>query len=171
MDYEIDFMPVGDSHGDAICIRYGHPLYGYVVDVIDGNYSDTGDEIIGHLRRYWGTNVINNLILTHADNDHAVGLIKVMEACHVGTLRMNRPWLYVDEVLHYYHGNLTRHGFIDKFEDAHPYLVELERLAARDGTNVVPRHLRLLHRVGAITASLHLAHPGPRQRPRGVQRP
>jgi hypothetical protein len=26
MGYEIDFLPVGDSNGDAICVRYGRQL-------------------------------------------------------------------------------------------------------------------------------------------------
>lgn len=138
MDFEIDFMPVGDSYGDAICLRYGHPLYGYAVDVIDGGYSDTGEAVVQHLRNYWGTSHINNLTLTHADDDHSAGLIKVMEACSVKTLRMNRPWLYADDILNNYHLNFTRHGLIERLREAHPHLVELESLAAMQGTDVRP---------------------------------
>jgi len=37
-------------------------------------------------------------VLRHADDDHARGLIPVLDQCTVGTLYMNRPWLYVDEM-------------------------------------------------------------------------
>jgi beta-lactamase superfamily II metal-dependent hydrolase len=129
VDYEIDFIPVGDSHGDAICVRYLDPLEGYVINVIDGGYAEIGDAVVRHIRRHWGTNHIDNLILTHADADHAAGLITIMEQCEVGTLRMNRPWLYGPEVMHRYRMNLTPEGYIRIFKEKHEYLVRLEEMA------------------------------------------
>ena len=88
----------------------------------------------------WNTNVINNLSLSHGDTDHATGLIKVMEACQVITLRMNMPWLYVNEIpFEYFHGNLRRQGFVEQSRRENQYLVELERMAQRNGyTRILP---------------------------------
>jgi len=49
LPFEIDFLPVGNSSGDAILVRYGNPLTGYTVHLTDGGYADTADTIIKHL--------------------------------------------------------------------------------------------------------------------------
>ena len=78
--YEIDFLPVGNSNGDAICIRHGKDNEGYHLHVVDGGYTDTADIIIKHIETHYGANYfINNMVLSHADNDHAMGLIGVMK--------------------------------------------------------------------------------------------
>lgn len=136
MSYEIDFLPVGDSNGDAICIRYGSPN-SFFVHVVDGGFTDTGDIIIDHIERYYTTtNFINHMVLSHADNDHACGLIKVLERFEVRALWMNRPWLYAAEILDKFHGNYTEQGLVKYLKDSHPYLVELEQIATRKGTPV-----------------------------------
>lgn len=135
--YEIDFMAVGDSHGDAICMRYGVEGIYQIVNVIDGGFTEVGSDIIAHINTHYGTNTIDNVVLTHADDDHARGLIAVMENCNVRALRMNRPWLYVDEFIHHHHGNFTPDGLVKYIRDTHPYLVELEAIAFKKG---VPIH-------------------------------
>jgi hypothetical protein len=41
MPYEIDFLPVGDSNGDSIVIRYDdNPFY---LHVVDGGFTSTAD--------------------------------------------------------------------------------------------------------------------------------
>lgn len=77
---------------------------------------------------------INHIVLSHADDDHATGLVGVMERFRVDHLWMNRPWLYADQILHHFHGRFTLQGLIDDIKDGHPYLVELERLANEKGT-------------------------------------
>ncbi|QRM35454.1 competence protein ComEC [Microvirga sp. VF16] len=133
MGFEIEFLPVGDSNGDAICIRYGDDEQGYWVHVVDGGFVDTGQTIIEHIEQHYygpGT-VIANVVLSHADNDHACGLIKVIEHFDVRNIWMNRPWLYADEVVDSFHGNYSVPGLIDKMRQMHPYLVEIEKIAAR----------------------------------------
>ena len=104
--------------------------------VIDGGYTDTADTVIKHIQANYGANYfINNMILSHADNDHAMGLIGVMEHFDVKHLWMNRPWLFAAEILPYMHGNYTLQGLIDKIREMHPYLIELERLRERKGHN------------------------------------
>ena len=134
MPYEVDFLPVGESNGDAICLRYGSPSVGYTVHVVDGGYSDTGQLIIDHLNSYYGRDVhIDHVVLSHADLDHASGLRVIMENCDVGMLWMNRPWLYAEEVVHNFHMNFTVQGLRQRLRDAYPVLVELEEIAERRG--------------------------------------
>jgi glyoxylase-like metal-dependent hydrolase (beta-lactamase superfamily II) len=95
MPYEIDFLRAGDSNGDAIIVRWAQTKESdYYINVIDGGFTDTGDEIIDHIRRYYTpTANILNVVLSHADNDHACGLIKLLEhdKFKVFNLWMNRP--------------------------------------------------------------------------------
>lgn len=134
MPYEVDFLPVGDSSGDAIVIRYGDDQQGYFLHVVDGGRTDTAETIIRHINSYYPGYFINHMVLSHADNDHACGLVGVLEHFEVKHLWMNRPWLYAAEVLHHFHGNFTLQGLIDAIKERHPYLVELEQLAAAKGT-------------------------------------
>ena len=132
---EVDFLPAGESNADAICVRYGDAQTGWYLHIIDGGYKDTADTIIGHIEEHFGRNwIIHHMVLTHADNDHASGLIGVMERMRVINLWMNRPWLYVDEVINHFHGNFSRAGVIGAMKERHGYLVRLEELAAQQGT-------------------------------------
>jgi beta-lactamase superfamily II metal-dependent hydrolase len=133
MHYEIDFLPVGDSNGDAICLRYGG-ANGFWVHVVDGGFTDTAATVINHLRTHYGANIfINHMVLSHADNDHACGLVGVLKAIEVKNLWMNRPWLYAREIIQNFHGNWTLQGLIDHIREKHSYLVELEDIANRRG--------------------------------------
>lgn len=131
MPYEIDFFPVGtkSSSGDAISLRYGSNQSGYTIHIVDGGYSDTAPGIIDHIRNGYGSTKVSHVVLTHADGDHAAGLMQIMETLEVGILWMNRPWLYAEEIIHHFHGNWTVHGLIRHLRDQYPTLVELENLA------------------------------------------
>jgi hypothetical protein len=133
MPYEIDFLNPGDSNGDAIVVRWGDTKdSAFYINIIDGGFTDTGDQIIEHVERYYAKPaIIANVVLSHADNDHAPGLIKVLEHFDVGNLWMLRPWDYVDFVIDNFHGAYAREGLIKKMREMHPYLVEMEEIAAR----------------------------------------
>ena len=138
--YEIDFLRAGDGNGDAIVMRWAADKFSnFFINVIDGGFSDTGDQIIDHIGQHFSPDaVIANVVLTHADNDHACGLIKVLEheRFTVNGLWMNRPWDYVDYVLDKFHGLYTREGLIKKMREMHPNLVELERIANAKGIQI-----------------------------------
>lgn len=136
MRYEVDFLPVGDSFGDAIVIRYGDDESGYWLHVVDGGRTDTSQIIIDHIEKYYAGYFINHMVLSHADNDHACGLVDVLRHFEVKNLWMNRPWLYASEVLHHFHGNFTLQGLIEDMKERHPYLVELEQIAFEKGTQI-----------------------------------
>jgi beta-lactamase superfamily II metal-dependent hydrolase len=134
--YEIDFLAVGNSNGDAICMQY-NVAGSVLVHVVDGAYTETGTKIVGHIREHYGADyVINHMVLSHADDDHATGLVEVMKNMKVQNLWMNRPWLYAAETLHHFHGRYTLDGLVKKMRELHPYLVELEQLAAGQGTAI-----------------------------------
>lgn len=136
MKYEIDFLPIGEGSGDAIVIRYGNDQDGYYLHVIDGGRTETAETIIQHINGYYPNYFISHMVLSHADDDHATGLVGVLEKMEVKNLWMNRPWLYANEILHHFHGNFTLQGLVEHIKERHPYLVELERLAVEKGTPV-----------------------------------
>lgn len=136
MPFEVDFLPVGDSYGDAIVIRYGDEGAGYYLHVIDGGRTDTADTIIKHINYYYPGYFINHMVVSHADNDHACGLIGVIKHFKVQHLWMNRPWLYAQQTLQHFHGNYTLQGLVDEMKQRHSYLVELEELATAQGTQI-----------------------------------
>jgi beta-lactamase superfamily II metal-dependent hydrolase len=127
--FEIDFLPVGKSNGDAILVRYGNPLTGYTVHLTDGAYTETADKIIQHINAWYNGAPIEHMILSHADDDHATGLVEVLKRHPVRNLWMNRPWLYAQEVIDKFHPNYTVQGLADKMRELHPYLVEMEQIA------------------------------------------
>lgn len=97
---EIDFLGVETAKsGDAITIRYRvNDRVG--IHVVDGGFIDTGDQIIEHVRKYYGgASYIDNVVLTHSDQDHANGLRVVLETFDVGALWMHRPWSHAAELL------------------------------------------------------------------------
>lgn len=134
MNFEVDFLPVGEGSGDAIVVRYGDDNSGYYLHVVDGGRTETAETIIGHINQFYPGYHINHMVLSHADDDHATGLVGVMEKMEVKNLWMNRPWLYAPQILEHFHGNFTLQGLIDNIKERHPYLVELERLANEKGT-------------------------------------
>jgi beta-lactamase superfamily II metal-dependent hydrolase len=137
MSYEIDFLTVGESNGDAICIRYGSQAVGFTIHVVDGGYKDTGQIIIDHLTNHYGNpERIDHVVLSHQDGDHISGLLPVMRHFQVGALWMNRPWLYAGEMLDAFHGNYTVDGLRNSIRDSYPLLAELEGIALEKGIPV-----------------------------------
>jgi hypothetical protein len=139
MAFEIDFLPVGNSNGDAICIRYGNDQIGYYVHVVDGGFTDTSQTVIDHIEKFYHgrKTIIHNVVLSHADNDHATGLVNVIKHFDVRAIWMNRPWLYAREVIDDFHGNYSVEGLVAKMKEMHPYLIEIEKIAASRG---IPIH-------------------------------
>lgn len=76
------------------------------------------------------------MVLSHADDDHATGLIGVLEKFDVKNLWMNRPWLYAERIIKHFHGNFTLEGLIEDIKGRHSYLLDLERLALKKGTQI-----------------------------------
>lgn len=99
--YEVDFLPAGDGNGDAICVRYGSEATGHWLHVVDGGFSDTAETVINHIEKHYGSHyTIAQMVLSHADSDHACGLIRVLKRFEIaGAIWMNRPWQFAQHVL------------------------------------------------------------------------
>ncbi len=92
--YEVDFLKTNsDRSGDAIAIRYRIGTT-TTVHIVDGGFQETGEDVVQHVRQYYGTNYVDRVIVTHPDGDHAGGLRSVLEELEVSELWMLRPWLY-----------------------------------------------------------------------------
>lgn len=134
--YEIDFIEAGEKKsGDAIALRYGNES-GQLVHVVDGGYAncDDGQKLIDLINAHYApVSKINNVVLTHPDTDHASGLKKIVETCNMDTLWMNRPWLYVDDLLPMFDYEYARDGLIERLKKDFPHTAELEEIANRRG--------------------------------------
>lgn len=135
MGFEVDFLPVGDGEksGDAIAIRFGDLARNQqTVIVIDGGTQDSGEALVKHIRRHYGTSHVDFAILTHPDGDHASGLRIVLEDMQVGHLLMHRPWQHAADIRDMFRtGRLTTPGLRDRLKDELDLAWELEQIAVR----------------------------------------
>lgn len=133
MDFEIEFLPVGDGSkaGDAIVARYGENGV-YSVIVVDGGTEDAGSNIVDHIKGLYGPNtVIDHVICTHPDSDHASGLRKVLEGLPVSNVWLHGVWHHAAEMLPYFEDNRwTADGLENAIRKEYPIIKELIDLAS-----------------------------------------
>lgn len=132
MGVEIDILPVGDGarSGDAMALRYGNPLLGYRVMIIDGGTKEAGERLVHHVRHIYGTNRADDVLNTHPDGDHASGLSVVVEQLQVGRVWMHRPWNYAWGIRHLFRdGRITDNSLEQRFREALQSAHELEAIA------------------------------------------
>jgi beta-lactamase superfamily II metal-dependent hydrolase len=121
---EIEYIPIGDevNTGDAILCHFTEPATGTDrVILIDGGFVDTSEQIISHVREFYGRESIDLVVCTHPDDDHINGLSGVIEDFTVDNLLIHRP---------------QDHGFSGD-EVKSEKIQELIDLAKSNGTNVV----------------------------------
>jgi len=129
--FEIDFLPVGsgDRSGDAIAIRYGTPG-NYKVLVYDGGNQESGQLMVDHINKYYGTNHVDYVINSHPDADHASGLSVILEKMDVGELWMHQPWNYSSIILDYFRdGRITDESLAERLKNKMTAAYALEQLA------------------------------------------
>ncbi|MGA1802526.1 ComEC/Rec2 family competence protein [Rhizobium sp. HT1-10] len=136
--FEIDFLDVeAKKSGDAIALRYtiNGALY---IHVVDGGYLKTGESLTNHIRTHYGNpTYIDHVVATHPDGDHTAGLRVILESFKVKNLWMNRPWLYVDELLQRFSRYTNRDNLIRDLKKAYPNTAILEDIAK---ANNIPIH-------------------------------
>jgi len=118
--FEIDYLPVGDGarSGDAIAMRFTRPDNGHLAHVIiDGGFQDDGDDLVEHVKGWYGTSNIDLVILSHPDGDHIGGLGTVLRKLSVNALAAH---------------DLAAHGGSDL--PAAAAVTELRELAVAEGT-------------------------------------
>lgn len=146
MAYEIDFIGVNksacSSDADAICLRW-RDGDGYKVGIVDGGFEAHGKAMVEHLNKYYFTgrkaedNVIDFIVVTHADQDHVSGLKVVIDNFTVGKLYMNRPWKYAGELLPVVRdGRTTVNSLKDDLKKAYSSIAEIEELAISHGIEI-----------------------------------
>lgn len=147
--YEIDFRQVHTSKsGDAIAIRYrlGEQWY---VHLVDGGYTSTATDIASFIRDTYGTNFINNVVVTHPDKDHTEGLAPILEAFEVGALWMLCPWHYAGGILSFFPQYQSVESLVKRLQAEYPYIHELEKIAQR--RNIQIREPFQNERIGPFT--------------------
>ncbi len=143
MAYEVDYIPVGsgEKSGDAIILRFGN-LTGtrdeqYII-VIDGGFSDSGEQIVQHIAQYYDTDYVDLVISTHPDIDHISGLLIVLEKLKVGALLMHKPWEHSQEIKNFFKDKrLTASGLKEKHEKSIQNANDLEELAIAKGISII----------------------------------
>lgn len=148
MAYEIDFIGVSKekckTDADAICLRYKYSDYSgqtkFRIGVIDGGFEAHGAAMSDHINSYYfdGTpsfkpysdKTIDFLVVTHPDQDHVVGIKKILENFNVLKIFMNRPWLYVDDLYEKVSDNrITPESLEKRLKDKYKYIAEIEQIA------------------------------------------
>ncbi|GAA3797631.1 hypothetical protein GCM10022403_034380 [Streptomyces coacervatus] len=142
MGYEIDLLPVGEESkgGDAIALRFGN-LRGVraeqTVMVIDGGYTDCGDALVEHIKKYYVTDRIDIVVSTHTDQDHICGLKTVLEKMCVGQLLMHLPWEHSAEMERARTSTFWREKLNDPARRMLEAAMELEAIARERDVEVV----------------------------------
>jgi len=159
VSYEVDVLAVGKESrsGDAMAFRYGdfsHPSRFRVV-VIDGGFQESGEELVTHIREWYGTNRVDLQILTHPDSDHVNGSHAVLEQMDVQQLWMHRPWDRAADVCDVLVGNTTQRAVSDRFKRSIDGAYELEKLAIKKGVPITEPFQ------GLLSADQQLAVLGP----------
>ena len=132
MKCEIEFLAVGagSKAGDAIVVRYGD-VNAYHVMLIDGGHAETGDSIVSHLKKHFGPNpVLEHVVLSHCDADHASGLRTVLKEIKVNNLWLHLPWLLAEEARDLFlDKRWTTEGLKKKIKDEYDIVSEIFDLA------------------------------------------
>lgn len=135
--FEVDFLPVGTSKsGDAITVRY--KVNGICcIHVVDGGYQETGDSVVAHINKYYDSPaIIDHVIVTHPDGDHAGGLRRVLENFAVGVLWMNRPWLHAADLIDRFSRFTSVESLERRLKELYPSIAALEDIAIKKGIEI-----------------------------------
>ena len=146
--WEIDLLPVSESKksGDCILLRFGKLYQGkdkQKVIIIDGGYADTAQTVKEHLKKYYkceqnGKLIIDLMVLSHPDNDHISGLVKLMEDDEiiVRGLLLNAPWHTMDRTW-FKDGRITEDSLERRLKEVFDKLAVLINTAQDKGTKVI----------------------------------
>lgn len=70
------------------------------------------------------------MVVTHPDQDHAIGLKQVLKAFDVKKIYMNRPWLYVDELFDKVNdGRITKQSLRERLRNNYETIADIENIA------------------------------------------
>ncbi|MFW7524797.1 ComEC/Rec2 family competence protein [Vibrio ostreicida] len=138
MGYEVDFHAVGQESksGDAITIRINDGQSQSVI-VIDGGYKDNGKVVTEHIKKHYGTEVVDLMISTHPDADHINGLFHIIENLTVNKLMISKPWEFDNLSEHFSDGRFTDKSLGEKISSSLNKAVDLVNLAEEQDVEVI----------------------------------
>ena len=143
MGYEIDIIGVGQESksGDAIAIRWGN-LYGsrseQKVVIIDGGFRVTGATVVDHIKKYYGTDLIDAVISTHPDQDHINGLDVVLDDLDVRELWVHQPWEHnAGLASKFADGRVTDFSLSERLQESLDSASDLVSKAQKNGIHIV----------------------------------
>ncbi|MFX1763419.1 MBL fold metallo-hydrolase [Paraburkholderia sp. A1RI-2L] len=135
---EIDFLPVGEGEhsGDAIAIRWLEDGR-YRVMLYDGGTKDYGQALVNHVKTHFGADYVDYVVNSHPDNDHAGGLLYVLENLKVGELWMHQPWNYSSHIRQYFRDKrITDDSLAERLQKKMAAAFALEEMAESKGIAV-----------------------------------
>lgn len=135
---EIDFLPVGEGErsGDAIAVRWLEDDQ-YKVLIYDGGTKDYGEALVNHVKLHYNTEHVDFVVNSHPDNDHAGGLLYVLENVSVGQLWMHRPWEYSWLIRDYFHdGRMTDESLARRLQEKMSAAYALEQASEKRGVKI-----------------------------------
>jgi beta-lactamase superfamily II metal-dependent hydrolase len=124
------------TRADAIAIRYQIGAE-WAVHLVDGGYSMTAPDVAKFIRGTYGTDLINHVVVTHPDRDHAEGLAPILERFRVGALWMLRPWEYAAQLYPYFPLYQSVEAVAKRLQNEYPYIYDLEKIARRRGIDIL----------------------------------
>ncbi|HDM8204855.1 TPA: MBL fold metallo-hydrolase [Vibrio campbellii] len=138
MPYEVDFHAVGEESksGDAITIRITDGQNQSII-VIDGGYKENGKAVTEHIKKHYGTDVVDLIISTHPDADHINGLFPIIENLNVSKLMISKPWEFDNLSEHFSDGRFTDKSLGEKIAGSLNKAVDLVSLAEEQGVEVL----------------------------------
>lgn len=140
MPCEVEFLPVGEGAkaGDAIVVRYGTPDSFWIM-IVDGGNLASGDLLVKHIRTHYGPQaIVADVVLTHADLDHASGLRTVLSELDVRGLWLHVPWESASRSRRYFESKAwSDEGLSDAIRKEYDVLSELIAIAT---TRNIPIH-------------------------------
>lgn len=102
---DIDFISGSKSDADstssydAIVVRFKEDAdEDQKIVVIDGGFSDVGDDIVNFIADRYKAEKIDLMVSTHPDNDHLNGLLTIIQQIPVDELFVHQPRLYRDDL-------------------------------------------------------------------------
>lgn len=98
---DIDFIsgsnsnPESTSSYDAIVVRFrGSTDSGQRIIVIDGGFTDVGNDVVNFISQRYSASKIDLMISTHPDSDHLNGLLTIIQQMPVEELMIHQPRLH-----------------------------------------------------------------------------
>lgn len=128
---EIDFLPVGDGEhsGDAIAVRWRENDQ-YKILIYDGGTKAYGSALVDHVKTHFHSHYVDYVVNSHPDNDHAGGLLYVLQNLTVGEVWMHQPWTYSAEIRHYFRdGRITDASLAERLKGKMAAAYALENAA------------------------------------------